>query len=212
MANDCLGYVTVRGYKDNVDEFTKIIQAHYDYNKMEFSHKPHLFRVFEAQIYDEQINGLQKTVSYSIDCAWSIYSCMMQGNYTYYNDLKERFKEFYGTHLQEQAKRLNLWIEVQGSETGFGFQEYYLINNFGMVIEDHCVDYHEVCPAWCDSLEEFNDELKEFGSDIQFTDEEFKNKKYDVISIGGIDESEVYTIDKMTDMLKTVMIKETNKK
>lgn len=212
MANDCLGYVTVRGYKDNVDEFTRIIQADYDYNKMEFSHKPHLFRVFEAQIYYEELNGLQKTVSYSIDCAWSIYSCMLKGDHTYYNDLKERFKEFYGTHLQQEAKRLNLWIEAQGSEPALGFQEYYLINNFGMVIEDHCVDYHEVCPDWYDLLDEFNDDLKGFGSDMQYTEQEFKNKKYDIISIGGVDKSEVISIDKLIDMANIVMVKTVNKK
>ena len=37
MPNICIATVIVKGNINNVDEFTKIIQANYNYNTMEFT-------------------------------------------------------------------------------------------------------------------------------------------------------------------------------
>lgn len=155
MPNICLGNIMVKGYKNNVDEFTKIIQADYDYNKMEFSHIPHFFRVFEAIPCSEVLNGVNKTVNYLIECAWSIDACMMNNNSSYYSTCKKDFNEFYGTYLQEVAKNLNLLIEVYSEEPGMGFNEHYLFNNQGIQLIDDCVSMMEYDLNDYESSEDF---------------------------------------------------------
>ena len=142
MPNYCFADIKVRGYKDNVDEFTRILQADYDYNTMEFTHKPHFFRIFDAHIVDEKLEGVMKTTWYSIECAWSVSCCMCNGPFSYYDENKERFiKEygaFYATNLQKCAQKLGLFIEIFSSEEGMEFNEYMLYNNQGMKLRDDC--------------------------------------------------------------------------
>jgi hypothetical protein len=135
----------VKGTKESVEEFIKVIQADYDYGTMAFSHDRHLFRVFEAE-YDEieeLYNGIYQVIINGY-CAWSVYCCMLDtSKSSYYKSLKTGYPcEFRGTTLLVESKRLHLDIEVFSEECGMGFQEHYVIKD-GELCTDECVDYGE---------------------------------------------------------------------
>jgi hypothetical protein len=171
----------VKGTKENVEEFIKIIQADYDYGTMKFSHDRHFFRVFEAD-YDEVEEIGDKIYQVIINgyCAWSVNSCMLDQHFSsYYNNLKERYpNEFRGTTLIIESKRLNLDVEVYSEEGGMCFQEHYIILKGDMTC-DECVDWEEYFLGDYDTKEEAEEELE-----IEITDEEW-NSGEDYISRGG---------------------------
>ena len=181
MPNYCNYSMCVKGTKENVEEFIKVIQADYKYDTMEFSYDRHLFRVFEAEydeieevcddVYQAVINGY---------CAWSVNSCMLDQHFSsYYNGLKERYpNDFRGTTLQIESEKLNLDIEVYSEECGMCFQEHYIILK-GNIVCDECVDWQEYCISDYNTKEEAEEE---YG--IEITDEEW-NCGEDYISRGG---------------------------
>ena len=183
MPNICIGTVKVRGYKDNVEEFTRIIQSKYDYDKpdMEF-HKPHFWRVFEAYIASYETYGLLAVAEYDISCAWSVAACMLPGKFSYYDDTKDRINgiKTYGTHLLEIGKKLNLDVEIFSSEPGVGFQEHYRIQS-GIMCEDECTEYHEL---YIGEYETYQDLIDDYEGDDRFikecginSEEDFKHAK-----------------------------------
>ena len=184
MPNYCYYSMCVKGTKENVEEFIKVIQADYDYSTMTFSHDRHLFRVFEAE-YDE-IERLDKYMYQVViqgNCAWSVSSCMLDnGSYGYYEDCKKRFpNEFRGTTLPIESERLGLDIEVFSEECGMCFQEHYVILN-GKLIVDECEDWNEYYLCDYNTKEEAEETLG-----IKITDEEW-NGDEDFISRGGFGE------------------------
>ena len=108
MPNYCTGFMNVRGYAPNVDEFIAILQANYSYHKSmtdfswcvdpdNFTHIPHFFRVFQAIPFNEVWHsGVYKCVSIDLEVAWSIYSCMFKGPHTYYDEFERNHP---GQHL-----------------------------------------------------------------------------------------------------------------
>lgn len=183
MPNICIGTVKVRGYKDNVEEFTRIIQSKYDYDKpdMEF-HKPHFWRVFEAYIASYETYGLLAVAEYDISCAWSVAACMLPGKFSYYDDTKDGINgiKTYGTHLLEIGKKLNLDVEIFSSEPGVGFQEHYRIQS-GIMCEDECTEYHEL---YIGEYETYQDLIDDYEGDDRFikecginSEEDFKHAK-----------------------------------
>lgn len=168
----------IKGKKENVEEFIKVIQANYDYGTMEFSYDRHLFRVFEAYYKEiEQVGDDVYQVVIGGDCAWSVSSCMFEDGY--YGRIKAEYpNEFRGTTLPIESKRLGLDIEVFSEEGGCAFQEHYVIIN-GDVIIDECVDWEEYDISEYDTKEEAE---TDYG--IEITDEEW-NSGEDFISRGG---------------------------
>lgn len=173
MPNYCYYSMCVKGKKESVEEFEKVISADYDYGTMQFSHDRHMFRVFEADT--EGIEKLGKGVYQQVfngSCAWSVHSCMFAGAHSYYESLKERYPhEFRGTTLLIESERLNLDIEVFAEETGMCFQEHYLIRN-GELHIDECVDYYEYWVEEFETKEEAEEELE-----IEITDEEWNDNE-----------------------------------
>lgn len=160
MPNFCDYEMRVRGKKENVEKFIDIIKCNYDYSKKEFTSDRHLSRVFEAnscwkdEEYElhEYEDGTVADVIYGY-CAWSVYSCMMEGERTYYRDLKERYKdESRVTSLIECSKDLDLDIEAFSEELGFEFMEHFLIRK-GVVEIDDCVEYKETYNKETDEYE-----------------------------------------------------------
>ena len=158
MPNYCDYGMAVRGYKDNVEEFIRIIKADYNYNTNEFTHNRHFFRVFEANVEEDYITyGLERCVKIYGYCAWSVYSCMFPGPFTYYGDnnkyslIKESERLQYGTHILQETKRLNLYIEIFSQEPGMGFQEHYYIAN-GNTIQN---EEYELNMYWLDDVQEY---------------------------------------------------------
>lgn len=180
MPNYCYYQMCVRGTKKNVDEFIKIINADYNYTDMKFTYKRHFFRVFDAHCDElEQVGDDDYRVFISGDCAWSVASCMLEQGY--YRRVKAEYpKEFRGTTLPKESKRLNLVIEVYSEECGCEFQEHYLFEN-GDTLIDECVDYREYYIGDYNSKSEAEDEL-----DIEITDEEWSSGE-EYIKRGGFD-------------------------
>lgn len=181
MPNYCNYSMCVKGTKESVEEFIKVIQADYDYGTMEFSHDRHLFRVFEAE-YDEVeevYNGIYQVIIKGY-CAWSVNCCMLDtSKSSYYKSLKTDYPcEFRGTTLPIESKRLNLDIEVFSEEGGMCFQEHYVILK-GDIVCDDCVDWQEYYIGEFNSKEEAERELG-----IEITDEEW-NSEEDYIGRGG---------------------------
>ena len=125
MPNYCNYRMKIAGRRDNVNAMIQIIQ-----NKCD---KPHLYRIFEANLEYTQDYGLWRKAYVSGYCAWSVYCCMFPGPATYYGDDMdpERRKTYYepdnyiiGTNIINEAKRLSLTIEIK-DETG-EFNEWFL--------------------------------------------------------------------------------------
>ena len=183
MPNYCYYSMCVKGKKENIEEFEKVMNADYDYGTMNFSHDRHMFRVFEAYMGEiQQVGEDIYQAIFSGNCAWSVFSCMFDGAHSYYESLKERYSnEFRGTTLPLESKRLNLDIEVFSEESGMCFQEHYIIRN-GTVEVDDCVDWQEYYIRDFETKEEAEEEL-----DIEITDEEW-NGDDDYIGRGGFGE------------------------
>ena len=167
MPNYCDYGMLVRGHKDNVEEFIRIIQADYNYYTNEFTHNRHFFRVFEANVEDNHIvYGLERTVKIYGYCAWSVYSCMFPGPFTYYGDTVDRNSPLhdssktmiYGTHILQESKRLHLDIEIFSEEPGMCFQEHYYISN-GNIMQNEEYPLHEY---WLDEIEEDHTTVEEY--------------------------------------------------
>lgn len=179
MPNYCNYSMCVVGAKENVEEFIKVINSNYDYNKMEFDYDRHMFRVFEAicDEIEERYNGTYQAIINGY-CAWSVASCMLE--HGYYQDCKASFGDnFRGTTLLLESERLGLDIEVFSEESGMCFQEHYIIRK-GNLTTDECVDWCEHYLGDYETKEEAEEDLG-----MQLTDEEWENYSDDYISRGG---------------------------
>lgn len=165
MPNYCYGQLVVRGYKPNVDEFIKILQAHYNYNTGEITHKPHFYRVFEADVYDYyETRGLNAIAFINLEVAWSIWVCMFNGPHTYYNNTKDLPNRF-GSHIEAESKRLNLEIEIFSEETGMCFQEYYKLQS-GILCKEEVFPLHSYYLGDFETLDEYINDYTD-GEDLE---------------------------------------------
>ena len=124
---------------------------------------PHLFRVFEANVNESECFCLPPDENGDIirsiygECAWSVYSCMFEGEHTYYNDFMRdfgiRYIGFFGTTIPKLSRLLNLDIEIFSEETGVCFQEHYRVTNGNIIIND---EVHIIV--------DFNEETQEFNT------------------------------------------------
>lgn len=180
MPNYCDYSMCVKGTKENIEEFIKVINAGYSYTTMEFDYNRHFYRVFESY-YDEIEEMLDGTYQVVINgyCAWSVNSCMFENGY--HKRIKEEYKdECRGTTVPIESERLNLDIEIFSSECGVGFQEHYIVRKGAIEVEE-CVDYYEYAICDFNTKEEAEEEFE-----IEITDEEW-NSGEDYISRGGFD-------------------------
>jgi hypothetical protein len=176
MANNCFYQMQVQGAQENVDEFIKIIKANYYYDDNgKCNVDRHFWRVFEACVDDEYVKNCIKTAMISGDCAWSVYSCMCDGKWTY----QDQFKDDSGTTLKIESERLHLAIEVYSEECGCAFMEHFVFVN-GEQLIDECVDWNEYPAYDYESVEELNED---YGTN--FTQEEFEGNEY--LQVGGMD-------------------------
>ena len=183
MPNYCGYQMRIQGKPNDVAEVIKVIQADYNYDTMQFSADNHLFRVFEADISEDTTDGDYRDVVLGGSCAWSVFSCMMEGDGTYYSSLKSEYGDkFRGTTLVELSKRYNVMIEVYGEESGCEFQEHYLIHN-GELLVDDCVKYIELYKEY---LEEDETTLEEVLKESGFTMDDVTDE-YDYYRIGGFE-------------------------
>lgn len=121
MANWCDFRMMVRGKSESVDTFYKYLT--------DYDHSPKYFaRIFDANIDSESVDdGGLKTMKVFGDCAWSVYSCMYEGSYTYYTDSHESDPKL--TCLREATEELQLEVEIKSEEPGMGFWEHFHYKN-----------------------------------------------------------------------------------
>ena len=168
MPNYCSYEMKVQGKPENVEEFKNILKADYDYNEQIPEHK-HFSRVFDVTMYEDITENGVRSVEFYGSCAWSVYSCMMDGEHTYYEDFKKEYgNSCMATTLEIESKRLGLAIQVYSEEAGMGFQEHYVCIN-GETIVDDCVDWEENYIDDEETLEEYN---KEHGTSYTMADVE----------------------------------------
>ena len=142
MPNICIAQVTVRGLKDNILEFERILRGDYSYRLDADEYKGskyHFFRIFEVMEVDPltQSNGMIYVASWRIECAWSVWTCMFSGDHTYYCDSKhtspfvtinDNYLQKPGHHavcIEEVARKLDLDIDIVSEEPGMCFSEHY---------------------------------------------------------------------------------------
>ena len=130
MPNYCDFNMRVVGQEADVREFHDML-TNYD-------NVPHFWRVFDADIQEEELlDDGRVQVDISGDCAWSVYSCMCEGEDTYANDSPSC-----STSLQKESLKKHLQIEVFSTEPGFEFAEHYIYID-GKELENSCVKYNE---------------------------------------------------------------------
>lgn len=133
MSNECLFSIRVKGSKHGLIELYKIMALKHP-NKLGF------FRLYEINTSKSHKKHNDGYVSASISgvCVHSVYSCMLEGENTYYNSYiaNEEFTEdFKGTNILIASKRLNLEIEIYSTVYGDNFEEHYYIKNGKLLIE-----------------------------------------------------------------------------
>lgn len=175
MPNICTGFMNVRGYAPNVDEFIAILQANYSYYKdkdngdytwcadpKNFTHIPHFFRVFSAIPFNTVWHsGVYKCVSLDFEVAWSVDVCMFSGPYSYYYGYqKEHPNQHFASHILAESKRLQLEIEIWSYEPGMTFQEHYKICS-GILVKDEEFNFNI---AWLEDYSNYEEFKKEHSS------------------------------------------------
>ena len=182
MPNYCNYSMKVVGNKENIEEFIKVLQCNYNYRTNEFTFKRHFWRVFEAEpeSIEERSDGKYETYVNGY-CAWSVFSCMMDGDGTYQNDKKKEIIDSdeviinHGTTLQAESENLGLDIEIYSTEPGIEFAEHYLYKHGEEIINEE-TKYSEL---YFDSEDEMKEYNKKQGTD-------YKRDEYDgYIVIGG---------------------------
>lgn len=180
MPNYCGYQMRIQGNTDDVEKVIETLHAHYDYGNMTFDTDKHLFRVFSADIMDDEtVNGVRDVIING-DCAWSVFSCMMEGDGTYYSSFKDTYVQFRGTTLVQLSKKYSVMIEVYGEESGCEFQEHYLIHNGELLIDD-TVRYIELYKEY---LEEDETTLEEVLAESGMTMDDVVDED-DYYRIGG---------------------------
>jgi hypothetical protein len=184
MPNYCDYAIKVTGYPSSLGKFIEVIKSDYNYNDLHFvkSNKQHLYRVFRSDLCEfYNIGGDLFSAEIRGYCAWSVYSCMMEGDLTYLSDSTKFDKAVtrgtieHGTSLIRLCKELNILLEAYSDEPGMVFQEHYVIDNFGNVL----VDEEKDDVIWYDILEIETEEqfLKEYPDATEKVVEEFKKHK-----------------------------------
>lgn len=183
MPNYCMYEMRIQGNTHGVEKVIETLKADYDYYNNKFNSDKHLFRVFDADIMDDEtVDGIRDVIING-SCAWSVFSCMMEGDGTYYSSCKAEYGDsFRGTTLVELSKDYSVMIEVYGEECGCEFQEHYLIHNGEVLVEEE-TKYIEL---YKDIMEEDEVTLEEVLTEVELTMDNVTDED-DYYRIGGFE-------------------------
>ncbi|MDO4469832.1 MAG: hypothetical protein Q4C84_08315 [Bacillota bacterium] len=152
MANDCQYEMKIKGTKSNCKEWLKKMQS--------YDEKNHFWRIFEAEVYDEDGSEEDYYMVIAGDCAWSLESCCRASGYSDGIDL-----------FEINTKELALEMEVYSSEPGLCFEEHYHYKNGNCLIAE-CVE------AFYENIYLYNT-FEEFKECLIERDAKFKTLKED---------------------------------
>lgn len=151
MANYCEFAMVIYGTKDSIHEWKELMD---DYSK-----KNHFYRIFENDLINfEKIDENLYRARFEGYCAWSIYTCCIDGYCS--EDL-----------LAKNSKQLNVKVEIWSKEPGMCFAEHIIYNNGEQICND-CFNYS--CWIWerneFPTYEEFKAEYKNAPPEEEFDD------------------------------------------
>jgi len=185
MPNYCDFDMKVVGKAKNVKKLVEWLEADYSYYqtkkgtwKCKCSSQHHFYRVFEVYYNEEVLKEAKnkETIEMVISgyCAWSVHSCMFEGDCTYYNsNLKQEYNQkLKHITLPEACKELSLDVHIISNESGMCFAEEYLINNKGEVLKDESYEYIE---EWLGEYETKEEAEKALGKSI--TDNQWEDQR-----------------------------------
>ena len=139
MPNICDFRMKAVGNRESLKMLEKILIEDYDYLDEEYINNKnnikHLSRVFSAHVEESYFNNNDDGfICVCGECAWSVDTCMLSGDGTYYNMNKNTQSNV--TCLEEITKELGLVIEIFSEEYGMEFTEHILVNNGNVLIND----------------------------------------------------------------------------
>ena len=140
------------------------------------------WRIFEAYHEPELISDYEddETVVYTVSgyCAWSCYSCMLEGPLTYYTDNnKADGKENLSLSLPEACKMLAVEVELFSYECGYAFAENFHIGSDGLFLTNKCVDYAESCIGDYKTYDDMKKDYGNHGWECHISEELFEEAK-----------------------------------
>lgn len=142
MPNYCSFDLKAVGKKENLLKLISYLKADYNYDSMmetcECSADKHFYRIFDFDVNEPQDIIEGSFTGYGC-CAWSVWSCMFDGDSTYY-DHNKNIPYAKHTNMLEASKELDLEIEIYSEESGINFEEHFLIRK-GVLVDHKCVDY-----------------------------------------------------------------------
>lgn len=164
MPNYCNYSIKIVGSKENCYEFVKKLSSYEETN--------HFWRIFESDVYDEEMCGDNTALYIAGYCAWSLESCCRASGYSNGIDL-----------FEENTRDLGLKMEAYSREPGLCFEEHYIYDN-GECIEDECLD---ISVFWWDkdefpTYEDFKKEYEDAPPERFFDD-------CDEVYLGGFEEN-----------------------
>ena len=194
MPNYCDFDMRIRGNRKSVATFATWLKADYHYSgdvpeiyveiegeKIPVEH--HIgWRVFECYYDLEPFKDLKDdrdvTLYISGYCAWSVYSCMLTGPFSYCSDNHDecikKYGKDYSLTLPQACKKLSLEAEVFSNEPGMCFAEHYHITPDGELVTDEETQYLEFYIEEYESYEEY---AKSFDDSCPVTKAEFEKAR-----------------------------------
>lgn len=152
MPSYCDFEMKVTGSKNNVREFLNVL-------KRKDCDEPHFQRIIEASVYKEEtLENSSYTAYIKGCCAWSVHTCMLNGDGTYNNDIEDEEQTI---TLESESERLGINIEVWSKETSLGFAEHYIYQS-GEEVLNECFS----CEYTSEETDEDTDLDKEFYKNI----------------------------------------------
>ena len=120
--------------QEELKKFIEVVLAKYDYNSPEICNADyHLSRVW---VGESSISIKGNTAIIVGDCAWSVFSCMFEGTWAYYNDIVKSYAVNKVTSIPRISKLLNLRIEIISIESGLLFIEHYVVDKGDVLLDD----------------------------------------------------------------------------
>lgn len=117
------------------DSAADMYKDHYQFGDLHLytNTDKHFFRIDDVWVKNSVAENGEYSVEIDGDCAWSVWTCMMKGEHTYYSDtISGEFApiaKHHATNLLDASKELGVAIEVYSKEPGFEFAEHYLIDH-----------------------------------------------------------------------------------
>ena len=193
MPNYCDYELRLRGQKKSVLKLAEWLEANYCYSEepkvylerdgMKIPTEHHIgWRIFDCYYNAVPFKILADDTDITLYangyCAWSVYSCFMEGPFTYYTDnhdeMMERNGKDYSLTLPMACRELMVEAEIFSNEPGMCFAEHYQISKDGEVLKEEETEYLDI---YIEEFESYDKFKAEYENDCPVTEKEFNDAK-----------------------------------